>query len=148
MMSTYSNLDPRKPSVTLLEYDRFENWSELNSPDREGQPVDRRAYEAQKWEAQKAMIRKASDLTGIPFEKAEVAFSATPLTFQRYTASPFGCVLSSELVPDQSFARRLSAVTPIRGLYLTGSFVSGPGITSCLSSGVRTSNELIREEKL
>ncbi len=148
MMSGYANLDPRKPSVTLLEYDRFENWSELESKDKRGSPLDRRAYEAKKLEAQDALIRKAAALTGVPLDQAEVTFSATPLTFKRYTASPAGCVLSSELVPDQSFARRLSAETPIRGLYLTGSFVAGPGITSCISSGVRTSNEIIRKEKL
>lgn len=148
MMSGYTNLDPRKPSVTLLEYDRFENWSDLEAPDKSGHPADRRAYEVRKREAQDALIRKAADLTGIPLDKAEVTFSATPLTFKRYTASPSGCALSSELVPEQSFARRLSAETPIRGLYLTGSFVSGPGITSCISSGVRTANEIIRKERL
>ena len=69
----------------------------------------------------------------------EVVETATPETFERYAGNTNGAAYGWANTPSQVASRRLSHVTPIRGLYLSGHWTQ-PGSNSIrvLMSGVHT----------
>jgi phytoene dehydrogenase-like protein len=140
IMTNYTNFERPNghSSLIILEYDNYSRWKHLN----------KKQYRLLKLETQKKIIEKTAGITGIPLEKAELVFSATPGTFRHHSASPEGCILASELSVDQSLNKRMASETPIENLYLTGSYVTGPGITTCLNGGITTANTIIRAGRI
>jgi phytoene dehydrogenase-like protein len=78
-----------------------------------------------------AVERKWPGLVG----DVEVRRVATPLSAFDYARAVRGGVYGPESSIDQFGSRRFRTQTPIRGLFLAGSGVDGPGVVSCLRSG-------------
>ncbi len=67
----------------------------------------------------------------------------TPLTFEHFTAAPWGAIYGYPGTPDRYRKSWLAPDTPIRNLYLTGSDAALPGILGALMGGVLTASRLI-----
>jgi phytoene dehydrogenase-like protein len=127
--------EKNKSSLVIAEYDSIDRW--LN--------ISKEQYKKQKQETQEFIIRKASKITGIPFEKAEVCFSGTPKTMAIYSGDEFGGMIGAELNIRQGALNRWKHTSHIKNLILTGSD-SPPsgGVSSCLDSGVIAGNSILR----
>jgi prolycopene isomerase len=74
----------------------------------------------------------------------EVSSVATPETFERFTNSPEGSIYGWHVRAGKSRGFRLSAATPIDGLWLCGAWTHpGAGFTSVLRSGNQLGAELL-----
>ena len=69
--------------------------------------------------------------------------SATPLTNVRYTANTRGAIYGYDQTIDNSFMNRISIRTPVRRLYLAGSWSNpGGGYTGALGGGIDTAKAM------
>lgn len=69
---------------------------------------------------------------------------ATPLTYERYTLSSEGAWYDAACTPRQIGWHRLSAKTPVPGLYLTGAGTyPGPGMFGAIVSGSLTADAIL-----
>ena len=73
----------------------------------------------------------------------EYAELGTPLTFEHFTAAPSGAIYGFPATPEKYRMSWLSARTPIRGLYLTGTDAGLLGIMGALMGGVLTASLLL-----
>jgi prolycopene isomerase len=73
--------------------------------------------------------------------------AATPLTLERFTLAAGGAIYGWELLPDQSGSKRLSHMTPIEGLYLSGHWTQpGAGSIRVIVSGVHTAQIVLASQ--
>ena len=73
-------------------------------------------------------------------ELVEYAELGTPLTFEYFTAAPFGAIYGYPATPEKYSQAWLGPRTPVRNLYLTGSDVVLLGIMGALMGGVLTAS--------
>ncbi|MEJ2640814.1 MAG: FAD-dependent oxidoreductase [Desulfosarcinaceae bacterium] len=95
------------------------------------------AYEAEKQRWTDILIRRAEQcvLPGLS-TAIEMTAAATPLTCERYTGHPEGAIYGYEQGNDNAFMTRVTARTPIDGLYLSGAWgFPGGGFPGVLRSG-------------
>lgn len=140
MISNYSEGDAEMApeghsSVCIIEFSPMDDWEQL--------PQDR--YKLKKKQMETVILDKVEKVTNIPIRKnAEVLFSATPRTMKRYGSTPEGAVIGAKLSLNQCLRKRTQPTTPLRNLFLAGSFTSYPGVASCLESGIVSSNLIMK----
>jgi len=140
LFSNYAETDiglapPGRASVCIIEEMEMDDWDRL--PDDE--------YKKKKQQMQEVILNKAERVTRLPLrEKAEVIVSATPRTMKHYCSAGDGAFMGSSLSCNQVLSKRTQPVTPIENLFLTGSYTSYGGVTSCLDSGIATSNIVLK----
>lgn len=134
ILTDYSSIDPSfsRPGTTSLvvavfdDYKRWENLSTLK-------------YKEQKRTAQSLILDKLEKITSIPFSKADITFSATPITFKRYSGNIEGGFTGQDHHIDRTLQHRFSNITPVRNLFLAGSDTfPGGGFINALNSGITT----------
>jgi phytoene dehydrogenase-like protein len=136
VMTNYGKSNPEcfdgeRSSLVITEFDRIENWKGLS----------REQYQKKKKSVQEMIIDKVQGLTGLPLDRAEVKFSATPGTIQTYSGNPFGSMLGAELNLRQSVLNRFDPTTPVKNLYLAGTDTKpAGGISACFDAGIVTGN--------
>lgn len=123
------NKSPQKSSLVLSEQDSFKNWERVKYRSDE--------YKNLKKEIQNRILDKFEAISSIPVrERAEVIFSASPLTNSFY-------------IP--SFNREVSAESfnsPLENLFMTDEhFEEGKGLTAVISSGIETARRVISAAK-
>ena len=70
---------------------------------------------------------------------------ATPITYERYTMAIDGCWYDSAQTPRQSMAHRGGPMTPVKGLYLTGSKSAlGGGIYPSIMAGLLAADSVTK----
>lgn len=70
--------------------------------------------------------------------------TATPLALEEFSLNTQGALYGWENTPDQSGSRRLSHITPIEGLFLSGHWTQpGSSFARCVLSGVHTAQMII-----
>jgi prolycopene isomerase len=82
----------------------------------------------------------------LPGLREHVTFveGASPRTMERYTLNHMGAIYGWEQSPEQGGANRLSRVTPVAGLYLSGHWTQpGGGAMSAAASGAQTAQLLL-----
>jgi all-trans-retinol 13,14-reductase len=116
-------------------------------------------YEADYFKGNKTAYREEKErMAGILISRAEkkllpglskaiaVKEIGTPLTNIRYTSNYHGAIYGWDQTPDNSGTRRLSHVTPIKNLYLSGAWTRpGHGYGGVLSSGPECFGEIMKE---
>jgi phytoene desaturase len=112
--------------VTLIPFDHAPSW-------REGKP-----------EFMKLLLARAE--TVLPGLRDHITFmeGASPRTMERYTLNHMGAIYGWEQSPGQAGANRLSRVTPVPGLYLSGHWTQpgGGALTAC-ASGAQTAQLIL-----
>ena len=83
--------------------------------------------------------------TAIPGLKALISYRelSTPLTVEHYTSHPGGRFYGLPAVPARYRNRLLGPVTPIRGLYLSGSDAGSLGIVGAMMGGVGAATRVL-----
>lgn len=77
-------------------------------------------------------------------DKLIFAETATPLALERFTLNTAGAIYGWENTPDQTGSRRLSADTPIGGLFLTGHWTQpGSSFPRCTVSGITAADHAL-----
>ena len=131
-------LSSSRSTMSIAEYYPMGDWDTM--------PL--KEYTKKKAAVQTAIINKVERVTGIPLSKhAEVIFSASPRTMKRYGATPSGAAIGARMCTSQSLRERTQPSTPIKNLFLAGSYVSYPGVSMCLESGIVTSRLLMNKLK-
>ncbi len=105
--------------------------------------LDPRAWRARlaeqpslKQDVTETLLRRVEKLVPDLREMIEVQAVATPETFERFTGSPAGSIYGWHTRAGRTAGWRLSAETPISGLWLAGAWTHpGAGFTSVLRSG-------------
>ena len=97
--------------------------------------LDDKEYYEKKQKVQNSLLEKAQAITNIPFNKAELIFSATPRTLKRYSGNPYGSIIGLSL--DGNMNNRFDFNSEIKNLYHVGADtrIDG-GFYGALSSGV------------
>ena len=83
--------------------------------------------------------------TAIPGLKALVSYRelSTPLTVEHYTSHPRGRFYGLPAVPQRYRSTLLGPVTPIKGLYLSGSDAGSLGIVGAMMGGVGAATKIL-----
>jgi phytoene dehydrogenase-like protein len=90
------------------------------------------------------LINKTARITGLPLDKAEVSFAATPRTLERYTGNINGSIVGAEMTVGQSGRGRFNYQSEIGNLFLAGhDTIPAGSVGSAIDSGV-ISGRLIR----
>lgn len=93
--------------------------------------------------------RRVIEAVGLSFpgmvSDVEAFDASTPISFERYGMALDGCWQDSAQTPASTFIRRHGPMTPLKGLYLTGSKSSlGGGIHGSIMNGVLTADAVLR----
>jgi prolycopene isomerase len=142
LMTNYTQLDPGvspegKSSIVLAEYAEYEDWIGMDSG----------TYREKKKRTEKIFVDKVSAITGLPLDKAEVCFSATPKTLEFYSGNQWGGLVGAEMTINQSGKQRFNNKSEIDNLFLAGhDTMPGGSVTSSIDSGV-ISGRLIESGK-
>ena len=106
--------------------------------------LDKESYKEKKERVQQILLEKYNKrFPGIVDHIKMVEFG-TPRTMNRFSLNAGGSVYGLAQTVEQSASRRLRNVTPVEGLYLTGSWTwSGGGYEGAIMSGVQTCASII-----
>lgn len=138
ILTNYSILDrtysePGKSSIVLTVFSDFKDWEHYS--DKEYRQIKR--------EIQDAVIQKVKAVTGLPLEKAEVCFSATPRTLKYYSSNPYGGMLGSKITLD--YNEKFKHDTPITNLFHVGADTqNGSGVNGALYSGIIAAKKMLK----
>lgn len=122
-------------SIVIAEFCPMHDWDSL--------PEELYLQKKENW--RNVICEKVESITGIPLRKnADLIFSATPRTLKHYGGMSDGAALGSAIYLNQSFSKRLQPETPIKNLFLAGSYTNYPGVSSNLDSGIATSNIVLK----
>jgi phytoene dehydrogenase-like protein len=115
---------PGKSSITLYMPCGYAPWKRFEADYFSGH---KEAYQREKSRMTQILIERAETqvIHGLR-SMIEVVDSATPLTNVRYTKNPQGAIVGYEWSMDNTFINRIKNRTPIKGLYLAGSW-GNPG---------------------
>jgi len=116
--------------ISYLSGEPYRHW--FSEPTRKRGP----AYEAHKQALTARLTEQAERY--VPGLRKHVLLqdSATPATAWSFVRTEHGGIFGPENSPDQSPLRRMLPVIGIPGLFLAGASVGGPGIFSCVVSGL------------
>jgi phytoene dehydrogenase-like protein len=131
-----------KNTLTLVTLQGFDHWKKY---ERDYWAGNKDAYREEKERMANILIRQAEEVLLPGLSKAiEVKEIATPLTNVRYTGNYRGAIYGWDQTLDNSNPRRLSHVTPVRNLYLSGAWTSpGGGYGAVLVSGLECFGEIM-----
>jgi prolycopene isomerase len=122
-------------TVNIAEGMMMDDWNTL-SPEE---------YKKKKEQTTEIILQKFEKVTGIPVkELVEVIISATPRTLHYYSGAPQGAFVGAAYTPDQILSKRTQPETPIKNLFLSGSFVGIGGVLGSLDSGISTGNLVLK----
>lgn len=140
MLSFYTNLGddwyaPKGKSVLVLAtYSDIKIW-----------PKDKEQYQQKKKEVADKLLKLAEEVYPNLREHIEVMEVATPRTLETFTLQKDGIPYGWDFTPEQ--AMRLPNKTPIKGLYLAGSWTSpGHGVGTAQISGYQAARLILDEE--
>ncbi len=137
VLTNYSAIDPSysekgKSSIVITTKSDYNDWSSL----------DRLSYNNMKKKFEKIIINKVMGLTGLPLDKAEVVFSATPVTMKRYTGNVNGGIMGLE--PSINSGDRFGSRSQIKNLFIAGADSSiGGGFNGSIYSGIISAKQII-----
>ena len=95
-------------------------------------------------ELSRCLLRKASAILPDLEKRIVVKIETTPKTIEQWTRNRWGAAYGWALIPRQSGIHRLSRITPIPNLYLTGHWTSpGGGIAGVVASGELTAESVL-----
>lgn len=109
------------------------------------------AYNTRQWKEYKEELKEkvlASLERHLPEISRHILWkeAATPWTMERFTGNYRGAAYGWEQTPEQMGGRRVSPLTPIRGLYLAGHWTNpGGGVASVAVSGMLTAKEALKK---
>ena len=90
-----------------------------------------------------AVIARAEEALPGLREAAVHVEVATPLTNWRYSRNTEGAIYGSDQTMENTYTARLSEVTPIDNLFLTGAWVIGGGMSAALLSGRSVAHRVV-----
>lgn len=129
--------DQGKSTLSVTVWARYEDWCDLTEED----------YRNKKLVELDWMFEKMERLYPGFSKKIEYAELSTPMTVLRYTGNYRGAVYGAAQTVDQALHRRMSQITPVKGLYLVGAWTRpGHGYSSVISSGARLAKMLLRRK--
>ena len=133
---------PGTATLSIICLSGYEPWRGFEADYRAGR---KQAYQAEKQRWADMLIRRAEqDLIPGLSRIIEVREAATPLTNQRFTGNTDGAIYGFEQSMDNAYMKRIKNTTPIKGLYLCGSWGDpGGGFAGVLRSGQITFHEMM-----
>jgi phytoene dehydrogenase-like protein len=97
------------------------------------------SWRTEKAEYQEALMRQLEVVIPGLGDRLTFAEGASPRTMERYTLNHLGALYGWEPTPENTGVARLSHVTPIDGLLLSGHWTRpGGGVVPCFVSGLQT----------
>ncbi len=124
-----------KSSIAIATYDSYQKWADM----------DNKVYYSKKKEFQDKVVNKIALLTGIPLDKRELIFSATPRTMKHYSGNAYGGMVGSDHIVEQFGFNRPGSRLKLKNLHLVGHDAqTGGGINCVLNSGLVVGNRIIR----
>lgn len=138
--SANSDLEGKVPTAQILTFADSSSFREWGSLPLKGRGAE---YEGMKNQISLRLIEFVE--RSLPGFKALVDFYelATPLTFESYSKHPQGAIYGIPLSVNRFENPWISAKTPLKGLYLTGADIAGPGIAGAMMGGVLTLSEIV-----
>jgi len=127
--------------VTLAPYEPFARWDGMKSFKR-GE-----AYMAKKDEVAASVRRSVEQRWPGLIGDIVVEDVATPVTNTHYVNAPRGSIYGPAATPDQFGLNSFRPWTPVRGLVLAGAGTLGPGVGTCLASGLAAAKVVRRGER-
>lgn len=118
--------------LAWVHWETFERWSETRWG-RRGE-----AYDALKAEVQARLLAHVTRRMPAIMKHLVHHEMSTPVSAVHFARAWHGGMYGYETTPARFANANLTAHTPMRGLYLTGSDVLTPGVTGALVSGVLT----------
>lgn len=138
--SANSDLEGKVPTAQILTFADSSSFREWGSLPLKGRGAE---YEGMKNQISLRLIEFVE--RSLPGFKALVDFYelATPLTFESYSKHPQGAIYGIPLSVNRFENPWISVKTPLKGLYLTGADIAGPGIAGAMMGGVLTLSEIV-----
>ena len=136
LLTNYSAIDdaysPKgKSSIVIATKADYKEWENL----------DKKNYQKQKAEFEKKIIEKTAVLTGLPLHRAEVVFSATPITYKFYSGNIRGGIMGLER--SINFKDRFGHKTEINNLFIAGADSGiGGGFNAAIYSGIIAAKQI------
>ena len=127
--------------VTLAPYAPFAKWEGMKSFKRGEEYLEEKEKIADSVLA--AVERRWPGLVG----DVVVKDVATPVTNAHYVNTPAGSIYGPAATPDQFGLNSFRAKSPVKGLALAGAGTLGPGVGTCLASGLVAANALRSAER-
>ena len=122
--------------VSFVEVAPTSDWLDL----------DKDAYKEKKEKIRSILLEKYNKRFPGLKDHIEVMEFGTPRTMNRFSSNAGGSVYGLAQTVDQSASKRLRNITPVKDLYLTGSWTwSGGGYEGAIMSGVQTCASIIRQ---
>jgi len=104
-------------------------------------------YAREKYRCAEAMILQMEKLCPDVRAHMEEVEVATPLTFMRYLGTPGGSIYGFEQYMKDSLFFEAPRVSPIKGLFLAGGWVTDCGFEPTLKSGTSAAGAILRQMK-
>ncbi len=135
---------PGKSSITLYMPCGYGPWKRFETDYFSGH---KETYQREKDRITQILIERAEArvIQGLR-SMIEVVDAATPLTNVRYTKNPEGAIVGYEWSMDNTFINRIKNRTPIKGLYLAGSWGNPGGGFLTLMVGARNTFKAMIED--
>lgn len=138
--SANADLDGKVPTAQILTFadsSIFKQWESLPLKNRGAE------YESIKDQISLRLIECVEK--SLPGFKSLVDFYelGTPLTFESYSKHPQGGIYGIPLSVNRFENPWISVKTPLKGLYLTGADIAGPGIAGAMMGGILTLSEMV-----
>jgi len=148
-LTLYDNLFPGyspkgKNTISLIILQGYDHWKRFESDYWKG---NKQEYRAEKERMADLLILQAEKTVLPGLSKAiEVKEIGTPLTNVQYTGNYRGAIYGWDQTLDNSGARRLPHVTPIKNLYLSGAWTfPGHGYGAVIPSGLECFGEIMKQ---
>lgn len=127
--------------VTLAPHAAFAKWEGQRSFERGDEYQD---FKAKVGDSVLASVEKRwPGLVG----DVEIHDVATPLTNTHYVNAPAGSIYGPASTPDQFGLNSFRPWSPVKGLVLAGAGTLGPGVGTCLASGIAAAKVARRAER-
>jgi len=127
--------------VTLAPHAPFAKWTNQKSFKRGDE------YLAFKDEVADSVLRSVETRWPGLVGDVEIRDVATPVTNTHYVNAPLGSIYGPASTPDQFGFNSFRPWTPVKGLVLAGAGTIGPGVGTCLASGIAAANVLGRANR-
>jgi len=127
--------------VTLAPHQPFEKWAGEKSFKRS------EGYAAFKDEVAASVLASVEDRWPGLVGDVQIHDVATPVTNTHYVNSPAGSIYGPASTVDQFGLNAFKPWTPIKGLALAGAGTLGPGVGTCLASGLAAAKVIRRSQR-
>jgi all-trans-retinol 13,14-reductase len=125
-------------AVTLGPYAPFKAWENTSWKKRGAE------YDELKASLSERLLESIYKYAPATRGKVELSELSTPLTTRNFAAHPRGEIYGLQQTPARFKQRWLRPRTPIKGLYLTGADVAGPGVLGALMGGMLCSSAVLK----